>query len=358
MQQPNCIHGNMTSAGNDNDKVMDRDELFSHLEGDGNAFLPEACILAEGNESTRLTMNEALDHPVSEDIFDPSTDRQDSSCIAATKSCHPGFSFANDDTLVPIRFQSTDSIGSANAARQAVIHASKAYDTRKADSPSTTSQDWLSGIPFHELHFPGIPPIDQQQERLEDITSGGGDATTSDNVNMGPLSDQLSDNEEDWMDHNARKFDDEKWNEYLHELLAFKAKWGHCCVPYKFRLNPALSRWVRRQRYQYKLNIDGKSGGLTDSRIAILERVGFTWNAHGQKWRNRWNELMAYYVEQGHGNVPHNYLTNPELANWVKNQRRQYKLFQEGKQSHMTHERIDALNSLGFAWDHKCDNKF
>mmetsp|Transcript_11877 Transcript_11877/g.17873 ORF Transcript_11877/g.17873 Transcript_11877/m.17873 type:complete len:89 (-) Transcript_11877:82-348(-) len=35
---------------------------------------------------------------------------------------------------------------------------------------------------------------------------------------------------------------------------------------------------------------------------------------------------------------------------WVRQQRRQYKLLMEGRKSHITQERIDMLNSVGFVW--------
>ena len=39
------------------------------------------------------------------------------------------------------------------------------------------------------------------------------------------------------------------------------------------------------------------------------------------------------------------------LAYWVKRQRVQYKKFIEGKSFHITQDRIDILNDIGFIWD-------
>lgn len=72
---------------------------------------------------------------------------------------------------------------------------------------------------------------------------------------------------------------------------------------------------------------------------------------HEEKWSMRYKELHQFYRINGHSAVPHTYPKNPQLARWVKRQRRQYKLLQEGKASTMTSERLDLLNSLEFIWD-------
>jgi hypothetical protein len=71
-------------------------------------------------------------------------------------------------------------------------------------------------------------------------------------------------------------------------------------------------------------------------------------------WENRLSELAYYRKIHGHCNVPHNYSENPKLANWVKKQRRKYRLHLEGKTSPMTPLRIQKLESLGFEWIRSC----
>ena len=62
-------------------------------------------------------------------------------------------------------------------------------------------------------------------------------------------------------------------------------------------------------------------------------------------------ELKAYKAIFSDCNVPSNYAPNPQLAIWVKRQRRQYKFFKEGSNSTMTPYRIDRLNEIDFAWN-------
>jgi hypothetical protein len=67
-------------------------------------------------------------------------------------------------------------------------------------------------------------------------------------------------------------------------------------------------------------------------------------------WEDRLIELADYCKVHGHCNVPQNYNENSKLASWVRTQRDQYRLQQEGKMSSMTTLRIQQLESLGFEW--------
>ena len=148
------------------------------------------------------------------------------------------------------------------------------------------------------------------------------------------------------------------WTVKFAELLEFKQLKGHCCVPFTYGKNPALARWVKRQRYQYKLKMEGKPSTMTDDRVEALEEHGFIWGSRGAAWQERWNELVKYQGMYGDCNVPSSYASNPSLATWVKCQRRQYKLYFEGKANPAaTPERIAELESLGFEWELRKSSK-
>ena len=53
----------------------------------------------------------------------------------------------------------------------------------------------------------------------------------------------------------------------------------------------------------------------------------------------------------GHCAMPQHYSANPRLGQWVSKQRSHYKLYQEGKPSSMTAERIREFESMGFKWN-------
>ncbi|CAJ1929344.1 unnamed protein product [Cylindrotheca closterium] len=148
-----------------------------------------------------------------------------------------------------------------------------------------------------------------------------------------------------------RNYQGQQWQEQYQGLLEYKAKHGHCCVPNAYPPNPVLGRWVKRQRYQYKLRQAGQQSTLVTPRLQALERIGFVWDSHSALWEERLNDLKAYRLANGDCNVPSTHSENKQLSTWVKCQRRQYRLYGQGKNSNLTKERIRALDDLGFVWD-------
>jgi len=148
-----------------------------------------------------------------------------------------------------------------------------------------------------------------------------------------------------------RAYQAEQWDLRLEDLQEFRRIHQHCSVPYDYPPNPTLARWVKRQRYQYKLFKEGQASAMTERRSRALESIGFVWDTYSAAWERRISELRAYSQENGDCNVPATYQANKKLAAWVKCQRRQYKLFQEGKSNTLTPERIEALNRVGFYWE-------
>jgi hypothetical protein len=67
------------------------------------------------------------------------------------------------------------------------------------------------------------------------------------------------------------------------------------------------------------------------------------------RWKKRFQELVAYKLENGHANVPQSY-KDKSLHAWVRTQREAKKDYDKGKVSKMTQERVDALESIGFQW--------
>lgn len=149
-----------------------------------------------------------------------------------------------------------------------------------------------------------------------------------------------------------KDFHEKKWNEHLQELRDFRKKHGHCLVPHTYPENQSLARWVKRQRRQYKLMQDGDlTSAMTQDRVDLLNKEGFVWDSHEVVWRERYEQLRRYKDIHGHCRVPSYCKENPQLATWVKCQRRQYKLFWEGKRSSMSAERTKLLEDIGFVWE-------
>lgn len=147
-----------------------------------------------------------------------------------------------------------------------------------------------------------------------------------------------------------------RWDEFFQALLEFKEQHGHCHVPHTYSEDPALARWAKRQRYQYKLHLEQKTSTMTVDRLQKLESVGFIWEPQTSVWETRRLELEAFLKEHGDCNVPCRYSKNPQLGMWVKRQRRQYKLFQAGVgASKLSAERFQILSNMGFEWNRRCD---
>lgn len=140
------------------------------------------------------------------------------------------------------------------------------------------------------------------------------------------------------------------WQEQFEQLLKFKGAFGHCNVPITFPQDQVLARWVKRQRYQYKREQEGKTSAINDARIRLLESIGFVWDAHAASWQEKFNSLANYRRLTGHCNIPSCDAEHAQLLTWMKCQRRQYKLFTSGGPSNITIDRINMLNSIGMQW--------
>jgi len=142
-----------------------------------------------------------------------------------------------------------------------------------------------------------------------------------------------------------------RWRAMYEKLNAYKSANGNCLVPRSFAKNPRLASWVAEQRKQYRLRKLGKPSNMSDERVRLLNHLGFTWQAQCAAWNRHFNNLCSYKEENGTCLVPLNDDKYPQLGLWVKEQRRHRSLMVRGKHSHMTQERVDILNSIGFCWD-------
>jgi len=148
----------------------------------------------------------------------------------------------------------------------------------------------------------------------------------------------------------SKPFQDRKWDIRFREFLAFVKENGHGSVPHSYPKNQKLSRWVKRQRQQYKLWNDGKPSNINAKRFDALTQAGFVWDAHELNWREKVEALKRFRYNHGHSSVPTKY-KDENLGTWVKCQRRQYKLYCEGKPSAMNAKRFAELDKLDFEWE-------
>jgi hypothetical protein len=140
------------------------------------------------------------------------------------------------------------------------------------------------------------------------------------------------------------------WERQLTDLKEFREEEGHCLVPVGHSKFPKLGSWVKEQRRHYVLMKQGKQCNMSDERASKLDSVGFRWNTHEALWLERCRDLSEYKRTNGHSVVPTKCQENQRLGTWVHHQRREYKKYRRGKPSHLTAERIEALDTLDFVW--------
>ena len=142
------------------------------------------------------------------------------------------------------------------------------------------------------------------------------------------------------------------WDERYQQLVQYIEQYGHANVPQGSAENPSsLGNWVKKQREAYqKFNQDEKST-MTQEQIDRLNQLGFVWDPWQEAWMERYKELVEYYKENGHVDVPARYAKNLSLGKWVNKQRVDYRRFKKNKPCRgMNQERIDKLNAIKFSW--------
>ena len=149
-----------------------------------------------------------------------------------------------------------------------------------------------------------------------------------------------------------------RWCDQFQQLCEFKVQFGHCIVPKQYYANPKLGTWVSTQRNVYRAayrrNMAENSTFMTAEHIRALVRIGFDWGTTktdlASIWNERFQELREFKEHFGTCLVPQLYAANPQLGQWVANQRRNYRKITEENQSPITAERIRALVGIGFSW--------
>jgi hypothetical protein len=126
--------------------------------------------------------------------------------------------------------------------------------------------------------------------------------------------------------------------ESMEQLKAYKNKHGNCNVLYQ---EGKLGRFVGELRKKYK------DGTLANELKTELETMGFDWDPRQTLWDAKYKQLLAFYEENGHCNVPKIGDENIVLSNWVYLQKKHYRA---GK---MKKEQIDLLEDIEFNWEVK-----
>lgn len=143
------------------------------------------------------------------------------------------------------------------------------------------------------------------------------------------------------------------WKCMYAKLANYKRINGDCHVPARHNEDPKLGHWVMTQRRQFNLMKKNKPSSMTVERIKLLNDLDFSWSIRidpEKMWNLRYEQLQEYKKKRGDCLVPQRFAGNPKLGTWVNTQRRHYKLMKAGRPSCMNQERLELLESIGFAW--------
>ncbi len=76
------------------------------------------------------------------------------------------------------------------------------------------------------------------------------------------------------------------FEEHFENLVEFKAKYGHCNVPHRYKENPSLGNWCNNIRTSWRIMKDGgtpSSYKLTMDQIRRLDEIGFRWRVYSNR---------------------------------------------------------------------------
>jgi hypothetical protein len=154
--------------------------------------------------------------------------------------------------------------------------------------------------------------------------------------------------------------EDLSWCESYQLLKVYKNRYGTTAVPRppKKELTDRdptlskLSKWVGMNRRDYRKGI------LEDYKIYGLNEIEFDWDPCQTNWNTKYVLLAKFQQQHGHDRVKYSSTKEEDggLGMWVKRQQYQYKLFQEGNPSELTHERIQLLNGVGMVWKRRSES--
>mmetsp|Transcript_21006 Transcript_21006/g.44975 ORF Transcript_21006/g.44975 Transcript_21006/m.44975 type:complete len:442 (+) Transcript_21006:184-1509(+) len=146
---------------------------------------------------------------------------------------------------------------------------------------------------------------------------------------------------------------DHRWRAKYEELRQFVHQFNHSHVPSTGDLK-ALQAWCGTQRQLYRRKYSESAtqrdvvSALTDERESLLEKIGFDFNKnHEHTWLQRLRQLKEYKRQHGHVNLGKK---DGVLGAWADTQRTEYRFRVADHHSHLTDERIEELEALGFAW--------
>ena len=147
--------------------------------------------------------------------------------------------------------------------------------------------------------------------------------------------------------------DDVSWEQNFEEAVKYYQYNGHLRVPVKYITEKglALGKWISNQRVKYR----NRSNHLSEEQIIQLNDIGMIWDDNEAQWQHHYSAAAQYYDENGHLNVPVNYVTKDDgfhLGIWLSNLRAARRGISKHK---LTDNQIEQLDLIGIVWGNRND---
>jgi superfamily II DNA or RNA helicase len=135
----------------------------------------------------------------------------------------------------------------------------------------------------------------------------------------------------------------ETWIKWYHELERYNAEHGNPDVP-RTHEDSKLASWVWIQRIRRERKY-ANAEKLTDEQVALLDKLGFSWDPRDDKWQANFEKLKAFKTEHGHCEIGLVESDDDELPAWVRLQR------SLKKAGTLQPARGELLESIGLEWE-------
>lgn len=144
-------------------------------------------------------------------------------------------------------------------------------------------------------------------------------------------------------------YSDMNWKRYYSEAKHYYETHGDLLVPaaYVTESGVRLGGWISNLR-SYKKS-GAKSSYMTPERIEALNSIGMVWDGLDYAWTQNYSAAVAFYQENGHLNVPINYIdkNGVHLYVWLVQVRSAYR---NKNTNYLSKKRIEAMNQIGMEW--------
>jgi hypothetical protein len=146
------------------------------------------------------------------------------------------------------------------------------------------------------------------------------------------------------------------FDKWFGQLIAFKAKHGHCNVSNSRKGQyVSLGAWCTQMKNSYKLIQEGKTPRrhLSQDQIRRFIALGFDLSKKSKTFENWLAELTAYKTKYGHCNVSQSRTSQYRpLGAWCTRMKCVHRRTQEGmtQKRALSQSQIGRLDALGFEW--------